>query len=62
MLIEKKAQLKLIAGIFIILFGALGALFLGLGVIFNNINATWLGGIIMSAVPFALAIIMRFIK
>jgi len=59
---NKKSQVRLVVGIFIILFGALGALFLGLGMMFNNIEVTWLGGIIMSAIPFILAIIMRFIR
>lgn len=62
MALDKKAQIRFIVGIFVILFGTLGALFLGLGIIFNNANATWLGGIIMSAVPFVLALIARLIR
>lgn len=60
--VDKKAQVRLIVGIFVILFGALGALFLGLGIMLNNIDIIWLGGVIISAIPFILAIIMRFIK
>ena len=59
---DKKAQVRLIVGIAVILFGALGALFLGMGIIFNNLNAIWLGGILMSLIPFILSIIARFIK
>lgn len=62
MKIDRKAQIRLLIGIFVIIFGALGALFLGLGMIFNSIDAIWIGGIIISAIPFILAIIMRFIK
>lgn len=58
----KKAQVRLIVGIFTILFGGLAALFLGLGIALNNIDLTWMGGILMSAIPFALAILTRFIK
>ncbi len=60
--LDKKAQVRLVVGIFIILFGGLAALFLGLGIALNNPTLNWLGGILMAGIPFILAIITRFIK
>lgn len=59
---DKKAQLRLITGVAIMLFGSLAALFLGLGIALSNSTLTWIGGILMGGVPFILAIILRFIE
>ncbi len=60
--LDKKAQVRLVVGIFIILFGSIASLFLGLGIAFNNSQLSWLGGILMAGIPFILAIATRFIK
>jgi len=59
---EKKAQINLITGISIIVFGFLASLFLGLGIALNNPTLSWIGGILMSGIPFILAIIARFLQ
>jgi len=59
---DKKAQVRLITGISIIMFGTLAALFLGLGIAFNNQTLVWIGGILMSGIPFILSIIVRWIQ
>lgn len=58
----KKAQVRLITGISIIAFGTLAALFLGLGIALNNPTLSWIGGILMSGIPFILAIIARWLS
>lgn len=59
---DKKAQARLITGISIIMFGTLAALFLGLGIAFNNQTLVWIGGILMSGIPFILSILVRWIQ
>lgn len=59
---NKKAQVRLITGISIISFGTLAAFFLGLGIALNNSTLSWIGGILMGGVPFALAIISRWLQ
>ena len=58
---SKKAQVRLITGISIIAFGTLAALFLGLGIALNNPQLSWIGGILMGGVPFAIAVISRWL-
>ena len=58
---DKKAQVRFIVGIFVILFGLLGSLFLGLGIMFNNTQVIYIGGVIMAGVPFALALISKYL-
>lgn len=59
---NKRAQTRLITGISVVAFGTLAAFFLGLGIAFNNQTLSWIGGILMSCIPFILAILARFIK
>ena len=59
---SKNAQTRLITGISIIAFGTLAALFLGMGIALNNPTLSWIGGILMSGIPFILAIIARGIQ
>jgi len=59
---EQKAQLRLITGIGIMLFGTLAASFLGVGIALADSTLIWIGGILMSGIPFILAIILRFIQ
>jgi len=59
---SKNAQTRLITGISIIAFGTLAALFLGMGIALNNPTLSWIGGILMSGIPFILAIIARWIQ
>jgi len=60
----KKAQteLRLIIGIFVIMFGAIGIGSLGFGIAINNNMLSWFGGVVTSAVLTIIAIIMRFIE
>ncbi len=58
----KRAQVRLITGISVIVFGTLAALFLGLGIALNNPTLSWIGGILMSGIPFILAIIARWLS
>ncbi|MDP1695805.1 MAG: hypothetical protein Q8L29_02760 [archaeon] len=58
---DSKAQLRIITGVSVIAFGTLAAFFLGLGIALNNQNLLWIGGVIMGGVPFAIAIISRWL-
>jgi len=60
--LNKKAQLRLVTSIAIMLFGTLAAIFLGLGIALTNSTLTWIGGILFSGIPFILAVILRFIE
>lgn len=57
-----KAQTRLMLGIIILLFGTLGILFWGLGIIYNNINASWIGKVILGAITLIVLIIERFLR
>ena len=59
---DKKAQIRLISGISIIMFGTLAALFLGLGIALSNQTLSWIGGILMAGIPFVLSIIARWVQ
>jgi len=59
---NKKSQVRLLTGIGIMLFGTLAAGFLGLGIAFSNQTLSYIGGILMAGVPFALAIISKFLQ
>ena len=58
----KKAQLNLMLGITVLLFGALGILFWGLGIALNSANATWIGKVIISLIGVLALILERFIR
>ncbi len=60
--INQKGQVRLVTGFAIILFGTLAASFLGFGIALSNDTLTWIGGILMSGIPFLLSIILKFIK
>ena len=57
----KKSQIRILTGISIVAFGTLASLFLGLGIALNNSTLTWIGGILMSGIPFILAVIARWL-
>ncbi len=59
---DKKGQVRLLTGFAVIAFGFLASLFLGLGIALNNSTLSWIGGILMAGVPFALSIIVRFLE
>jgi len=56
-----RAQVRLITGISIIVFGALAAGFLGSGIALANSTLSWIGGILMAGIPFILAIVSRWL-
>jgi len=49
-------------GMTVLLFGALGILFWGLGIIQNSANSIWIGKIILALIGIIVLIIERFIK
>jgi len=59
---NKKAQERLMLGMTVLLFGALGILFWGLGIIQNSANSIWIGKIILALIGIIVLIIERFIK
>lgn len=61
---ETKAQvdIRLILGIFVIMFGALGIGSLGIGIMINNNAVAWFGGIITALIGIAASTIQEFIK
>ena len=61
---DKKTQteVRLIVGIFVIMFGAVGIGSLGFGIAINNNLLSWFGGVVTSAVLTIVAIVMRFIE
>jgi len=59
---QKQGNVRLLTGISVIAFGSLASLFLGLGIALNNPVLSWIGGILMAGVPFALSIIARFLQ
>jgi len=58
---NKKAEARLMGGIFLILFGALGFLFWGLGIIFNSVNSIWIGKVLLAAIALIVVIIERLL-
>ena len=58
----KKAQSRLMLGIIVLLFGALGVLFWGLGIVLNSVNSTWIGKIIIGLISIIVLILERFVK
>jgi len=61
---ENKAQIdiRLILGIFVIIFGALGIGSLGIGIMINNNAVAWFGGVIAAVVGIAASTIQEFLK
>lgn len=59
--LNKKAQARFLTGLFVILFGGLASLFVGLGILYNNSQMIYIGGVMMAGVPFALAVISKFL-
>jgi len=59
---NKKAQERLMLGMIVLLFGALGILFWGLGIIQSSANSVWIGKIILALIGIIVLIIERFIK
>lgn len=59
---KKQGQSRLMLGMIILIFGALGILFWGLGIILNSSNSTWIGKIIIGLISLIVLIIERFIK
>lgn len=60
--LDKKAQVRLIVGIAIIMFGSIASLFIGLGIILSNSDAIWVGGLLLGVASPIIAIITRFIR
>ncbi|HLC86714.1 MAG TPA: hypothetical protein VJH65_00340 [Candidatus Nanoarchaeia archaeon] len=63
-MINKKGQieLRLILGIFVIMFGVLGIGTLGVGIILNNNILVWFGGILTALIGIIVSTIQEFIK
>ena len=62
-IINKKGQTdRLMLGIIIIIFGAVGVLFWGYGIVNNLVNASWIGKLILGLISVLVLIIERFLK
>jgi len=59
---KNKAQIRLLSGMSVLLFGAIGILFWGYGIITASTNATWLGKLILGLISILVLIVERFIK
>ncbi len=61
---NKKLQtdLRLILGIFVIMFGALGIGALGIGIILSKNLVAWFGGILTAVIGIVASTIQQFIK
>ena len=60
--INTKGQSRMLLGMIILLFGTLGILFWGLGIVLNSANSTWIGKIIIGLISLIVLIIERFIR
>ncbi len=62
-IINKKGQTdRLLLGIIIIIFGSVGVLFWGYGIVNNLSNASWIGRLILGLISILVLIIERFLK
>jgi len=59
---KSQADLRLILGIFVIMFGALGIGALGIGIILGKNLIAWFGGVLTAAVSIVASAIQQFIK
>ena len=59
---NQKSQSRLILGITVLLFGAVGILFWGYGIIQNSINSSWIGKVILALIGILVLIMEKFIK
>lgn len=61
---EKTAQsdIRMLLGIFVIMFGALGIGALGIGIMINNNVVAWFGGALTAVIGIIASTIQEFIK
>jgi len=60
---DKKGQVdsRMILGIFVIMFGALGVGSLGIGIMINNSAIAWFGGVLTALIGIVASTIQEFI-
>ena len=57
-----QADLRMLLGIFVIMFGALGVGALGIGIMVNNNGVAWFGGVLTALIGIIASTIQEFIK